>query len=86
MKKTRFISLKAKIIMLSVILVVFCTILIGGYVILQLPSITINSVGKDYITILKSISKTIDIEKFESIKSTDINSEYYIEVNRHFPK
>lgn len=86
MKKTRFISLKAKIIMLSVILVVFCTILIGGYVILQLPSITINSVGKDYITILKSISKTIDIEKFESIKSTDINSEYYIEVNRQFSK
>jgi methyl-accepting chemotaxis protein len=60
--------------------------LVGGYVIVQLPSITINSVGGDYITILRSISKTIDIEKFASIKSGDINSEYYIEINREFSK
>lgn len=86
MRKPLFISLKTKIILLSTILVTFCTILVGGYVILQLPSITINSVGGDYITILKSISKTIDMEKFANIKSTDINSEYYIEINREFSK
>ena len=86
MRKPLFISLKTKIILLSVLLVTFCTVLVGGYVIIQLPSITINSVGGDYITILKSISKTIDIEKFESIKSSDINSEYYIEINREFSK
>ncbi len=86
MKKPLFISLKTKIILLSALLVAFCTILVGGYVIIQLPSITINSVGGDYITILRSISKTIDMEKFESIKSDDINSEYYIDINREFSK
>ncbi|NLO99965.1 MAG: methyl-accepting chemotaxis protein [Clostridiaceae bacterium] len=86
MKKPLFISLRTKIILLSAILVAFCTVLVGGYVIVQLPSITINSVGGDYITILRSISKTIDIEKFASIKSGDINSEYYIEINREFSK
>lgn len=86
MKKPLFISLKTKIILLSVILVIFCTMLVGGYVILQLPSITINSVGGDYIKILRSISKTIDTEKFSNIKSTDINSEYYIEINKEFSK
>ncbi|NLX63321.1 MAG: methyl-accepting chemotaxis protein [Clostridiaceae bacterium] len=86
MKKPLFISLKTKILLLSILLVIFCTILVGGYVIIQLPSITINAVGGDYITILKSISKTLDIEKFESIKSSDINSEYYLEINREFSK
>ena len=86
MKKPLFISLRTKMILLSAILVAFCTVLVGGYVIVQLPSITINSVGGDYITILRSISKTIDIEKFASIKSGDINSEYYIEINREFSK
>ena len=86
MKKQLFISLKTKIIILSAILVTFCTMLVGGYVIIQLPSITVNSVGGDYINILKSISKTIDVEKFASIKITDINSEYYIEINREFSK
>ena len=86
MGKPLFISLKTKILLLSILLVIFCTILVGGYVIIQLPSITINTVGGDYITILKSISKTLDIEKFESIKSTDTNSEYYVEINREFSK
>jgi len=86
MKKPLFISLKTKILLLSIFLVLFCTLLVGGYVIIQLPSITINAVGSDYITILKSISKTLDIEKFESIKSSDINSEYYVEINREFSK
>lgn len=86
MGKPLFISLKAKILLLSILLITFCTILVGGYVISKLPSITINAVGGDYITILKSISKTLDIEKFERIKSRDINSEYYVEINREFSK
>ena len=86
MKKPLFISLKTKVLLLSILLVIFCTILLGGYVIIQLPSITINSVGGDYITILKSISRTLDIDKFESIKSSDINSEYYVEINQEFSK
>jgi len=86
MKKPLFISLKTKVLLLSILLVIFCTILLGGYVIIQLPSITINSVGGDYITILKSISRTLDIDKLESIKSSDINSEYYVEINQEFSK
>jgi len=81
MKKSVFVSLKMKIMALTVFLVVFCSVLTGGYVITQLPSITINSVGKDYINLLASVSKQIDIERFMALKSSDINSEYYIKIN-----
>ena len=77
MRKTFFISLKMKIIILSVFLVIFCSVLIGGYVLTQLPTITINTVGRDYINLLASISKQIDMERFISLKSSDIDSEYY---------
>lgn len=79
----RFISLKTKLILLSAFLVVFCTVLIGGYIVTQLPTITINSVGGDYINILASISKTIDMERFAGIKSTDTNSEHYRIINQN---
>lgn len=81
MKKSVFVSLKMKIMALTVFLVVFCSVLTGRYVITQLPSITINSVGKDYINLLASVSKQIDIERFMALKSSDINSEYYIKIN-----
>lgn len=76
-----FISIKTKLLLISAFLVIFCTVLIGGYVLIKLPTITINSVGGDYINILASISKTIDMDKFAEIKSTDIGSEYYISIN-----
>lgn len=79
----RFVSLKAKLILLSAFLVVFCTVLIGGYIVFQLPFITINSVGGDYLNILASVSKTIDMEKFAEIKSTDTNSEQYKTINKN---
>lgn len=84
MKKTVFVSLKVKIILLSIFLTVFCTVLIGGYILLELPSVTINSVGGDYINILSSISKTIDMGKFAQINSSDTESEYYQKINNDF--
>lgn len=83
MKKKIFISLKTKLILLSAFLVIFCTMLIGGYVLFQLPTITISSVGGDYINILASISKTIDMKKFTELKSTDTNGEYYKKMNEN---
>gem|GEM_PF-1783521 len=77
MKKTTLVSLKTQMIIISTILVLFCTGVIGGYILLKLPSITIHSVGGDYLTILKSISKIIDIEELENLKSSDVDGEYY---------
>ena len=79
----RFVSLKTKLILLSAFLVVFCTVLIGGYVVIQLPTITINSVGGDYINILASVSKTIDMDKFAGMKSTDVDSDDYKTINEN---
>lgn len=79
----RFVSLKTKLIFLSAFLVVFCTVLIGGYVVIQLPTITINSVGGDYINILASVSKTIDMDKFAGMKSTDVDSDDYKTINEN---
>jgi len=76
-------SLKTKLILLSAFLVVFCTVLIGGYVVIQLPTITINSVGGDYINILASVSKTIDMDKFAGMKSTDVDSDDYKTINEN---
>ena len=79
----RFVSLKTKLIFLSAFLVVFCTVLIGGYIVIQLPTITINSVGGDYINILASVSKTIDMDKFAGMKSTDVDSDDYKTINEN---
>lgn len=79
----RFVSLKAKLILISSILVIFCTVLIGGYIVLKLPHITIDAVGGDYIGILGSISRIIDMEKFAALKITDIGSEYYKSINEN---
>jgi methyl-accepting chemotaxis protein len=79
----KLISLKTKMILLSTLLVVFCTALIGGFIVFQLPAITINSVGGDYINILASVSKTIDMDKFAGIKSSDFNSEDYVTINEN---
>lgn len=81
MKKSVFISLKVKVIILSIILILFCTGAVGGYILIKLPSITINSAGGDYLNILKSISQTIDLEKLETLKSTEVGGEFYQNLN-----
>lgn len=79
----RYVSLKVKLLIICVSLVIFCTVLTGGYIVLKLPDTTINAVGDDYINILASVSKIIDIEKFAALKSNDIGSEYYKSINEN---
>ncbi|HHY63577.1 MAG TPA: hypothetical protein GX501_00880, partial [Clostridiaceae bacterium] len=79
----RYVSLKMKLLIICVSLVIFCTVLTGGYIVLKLPDTTINAVGDDYINILASVSKIIDIEKFAALKSNDIGSEYYKSINEN---
>lgn len=81
MKKGRFVSLKVKFAILSIALVLFCTGAIGGYILFKLPTITVNSVGGDYLNILRSISRIIDADQLANLKSTDIEGEFYKKIN-----
>lgn len=77
-------SLKTKIVGGFFIVILFSSIAIGFYAYHKAKSAVEISVGNTTISILKSVVKTIDTEKFDNLKTKDdMESEYYKKLQLH---
>ncbi|MDP4092410.1 MAG: methyl-accepting chemotaxis protein [Bacillota bacterium] len=80
-KKLR-ISLRTKIAGVLIILIVLSSSIIGYFTISGAKSTIVDSVGASALDIVKSVSTTIDIDKFNTLQNSDDmkNKSYYSEL------